>query len=125
QLRAGNLTPEAEVDAIGSAHHPAQEEIEPLAGAASIGMRQEVLEPPRRRALAGDRPEVRSAQLVDERSESATKVRTLSIMFRKRGAQRAVFAQDRAGAVEQAGDVARVGHAIGEPARLAQQFNGC
>src|SRR5207237_10763309 len=58
--------PEAEIDAVGPSDHPAQEEVEPFAGAPASRMRQEVLEPSRRSALAEERREIGGAQLVDQ-----------------------------------------------------------
>src|SRR5205814_1167789 len=61
--------PETEVDAVGPAHHPAQIQVEALAGAASRRVRQQMLEAPRGALLPEDGSEVRRAQLVHERGE--------------------------------------------------------
>src|SRR5207245_4047589 len=69
QLGGGDLPPEPEIDSVWASHHPAQAQVEALAGAAAIGVRKQVLEPAGRTLLAGDRPEVGGAELVDERAE--------------------------------------------------------
>src|SRR2546428_1180793 len=69
QLGGGDLPPEPEINSVWASHHPAQEQVEALAGAAAIGVWKQVLEPAGRTSLAGDRPEVGRAELVDERAE--------------------------------------------------------
>src|SRR2546428_6207180 len=68
QLGGGDLPPEPEIDSVGASHHPAQEQVEALAGAAAIGVRKQVLEPAGRAPLAGDGAEGGGAELVNERA---------------------------------------------------------
>src|SRR5712691_7679547 len=122
--RAARHVPEAEVDPVGAAHHPAQEQVEPLAGAPARGVREEVLEPPRRAALPEQWSEIGRAQLVDELAQRDPQRPRRPPPRGEERAQGSVRAHDAAGAVEQAGNVARSRHPVGEIGAAPQQLGG-
>src|ERR1700730_2412478 len=122
ELRHRHPGPEPEIHAVGAPHHPAQEEVEALAGAPALRVRQQVLESPGRRSLAGDGPEVGRAQLGDEGAQRGPDRSQPPVVRGEAGAERPVRAQDRAGAEEKAGDVAGSGHPVRKPLQAAHQL---
>src|SRR5205814_7570801 len=124
QLRHRHPAPEPEVGPVRSPHHPAEEQVEALAGAAALRVRQQVFEPPGRGALPGDGGEVWRAQLVDEGAQRGADRPQPPVVRGEAGAERPVRAEDGAGAEQQAGDVARPGHPVRKPLQAAHQLGG-
>src|SRR5882762_3330078 len=124
QLRHRHPGPEPEIHAVGPPHHPAQEQVEALARAAALRVRQQVLESPGRRSLPGDGAEVRRAELVDEGAQRAADRSQPPVMPGEASPERPVRAQDGAGAQEKAGDVARSGHPVRKPLQAGHQLGG-
>src|SRR5712692_2598535 len=120
--RAARHVPQPEVDAVGAAHHPPEKQVEALAGAPPRGVREEVLEPPRRAALPEQWSEVRRAQLVDELAQRDPERARYPPPRGEERAQGPVCAHDPPGPVEQAGHVPRAGHPVGEAGAPPEQL---
>src|SRR6267142_536842 len=116
--------PEPEIDAVGAPHHPAQEEVEALARAPAVRVRQQVLESTGRHPLPGDGPEVGRTQLVDEGAQRGADRSQPPVVPGEAGAERSVRAQDGPGAEEKAGDVPRSGHPVRKPLQATHQLGG-
>src|SRR5205814_1924931 len=97
QLRHRHPAPEPEVGPVRSPHHPAEEQVEALAGAAALRVRQQVFEPPGRGALPGDGGEVWRAQLVDEGAQRGADRPQPPVVRGEAGAERPVRAEDGGG----------------------------